>query len=55
MRDAFVGPRRTETWEAIVGVDPDRSEVSVSSGLTGNPIQSTDWDDLDQVVYEVRE
>lgn len=52
-RDAFIGRRRTETWEAIVGVDPDRIEVSASSSLTGNPIQSTDWDHLDQMVYEV--
>jgi catechol 2,3-dioxygenase-like lactoylglutathione lyase family enzyme len=54
-RQAFVGRRRTETWEAIVGVDPDRIEVSVSSGLTGAPIQSEDWTHLDQMVYEVGE
>ncbi len=40
-RNAFVGRRRTDTWEAVVGVDPDRIEVSVSSSLTGVPIQST--------------
>lgn len=54
-RDAFIGRRRTETWEAIVGVDPDRIEVSVSSSLTGDPIQRTDWNHLDQMVYEVGE
>ncbi len=54
-RKAFVGRRRTETWEAIVGVDPDRIEVSVSSSLTGIPIQSEDWTNLDQMVYEVGE
>lgn len=54
-RDAFIGRRRTETWEAIVGIDPDRIEVSVSSSLTGHPIESTDWDHLDQMVYEIGE
>ena len=54
-RNAFIGRRRPETWEAIVGVDPDRIEVSVSSSLTGVPIQSTDWDHLDQMAYEVGE
>jgi catechol 2,3-dioxygenase-like lactoylglutathione lyase family enzyme len=54
-RKAFIGRRRTETWEAIVGIDPDRIEVSVSSSLTGNPIQSNHWDHLDQIVYEVGE
>jgi catechol 2,3-dioxygenase-like lactoylglutathione lyase family enzyme len=54
-RSAFIGRRRTSTWEAVVGVDPDRIEVSVSSSLTGVPIKSTDWDHLDQMVYEVGE
>jgi catechol-2,3-dioxygenase len=54
-RDAFIGRRRTETWEAIVGVDPDRIEVSASTSLTGHPIQTTDWNHLDQMVYEVGE
>jgi catechol 2,3-dioxygenase-like lactoylglutathione lyase family enzyme len=52
-RKAFAGRRRTETWEAIVGVDPDRIQVSVSSGLRGTPIRSEDWNHLDQMVYEV--
>ncbi len=54
-RNAFIGRRRTKTWEAVVGVDPDRIEVSVSSGLTGVPIQTKDWDHLDRMVYEVGE
>lgn len=54
-RHAFIGRRRTDTWEAIVGVDPDRIEVSVSSSLTGLPIDSKHWDHLDQMVYEVGE
>ena len=54
-RQALIGRRRTETWQAIVGVDPDRIEVSVSSSLTGAPIQSEDWTNLDQMVYQVGE
>jgi catechol 2,3-dioxygenase-like lactoylglutathione lyase family enzyme len=51
--EAFIGRRRAATWEAIVGVDPDRIEVSVSSSLTGTPIRSEDWAHLDKMVYEV--
>jgi catechol 2,3-dioxygenase-like lactoylglutathione lyase family enzyme len=54
-RKAFIGRRRTKTWEAVVGVDPDRIEVSVSSSLTGIPIQGEDWANLDRMVYEVGE
>ena len=54
-RNAFIGRRRTDTWEAIVGVDPDRIEVSISSSLTGAPIDNAHWEHLDQMVYEVGE
>ena len=54
-RNAFTGRRKTETWEAIVGVDPDRIDIAVSSSLTGVPIQWQDWKHLDQMVYEVGE
>ncbi len=54
-RRAFSGRRRTGTWQAVVGIDPDRIEVSVSSGLTGSPISLQDWANLDQMVYEVGE
>jgi catechol 2,3-dioxygenase-like lactoylglutathione lyase family enzyme len=52
-RGAFIGRRKAETWEAIVGVDPDRIEIAVSSSLTGAPIQSEHWTHIDQMVYEV--
>jgi Glyoxalase/Bleomycin resistance protein/Dioxygenase superfamily len=54
-RKAFAGRRRTGTWHAVVGIDPDRIEVSVSSGLTGTPISHQDWANLDQMVYEIGE
>jgi catechol-2,3-dioxygenase len=54
-RNALIGRRRTDTWEAIVGVDPDRIEVSVSASLTGVPITSKDWDHVDRMVYEFGE
>jgi catechol 2,3-dioxygenase-like lactoylglutathione lyase family enzyme len=52
-RHAFTGRRRTETWEVVLGVDPDRVEVSVSSSVTGDPIASEDWRDLDEMIYTV--
>jgi catechol-2,3-dioxygenase len=54
-RNAFIGRRRTDAWEAIVGVDPDRIELSISASLTGGPIDRTHWEHLDQMVYEVGE
>ena len=52
-RRAFVRRHRTETWEAVLGVDPDRIEVSVSASLTGPAIRTEDWSDLDPMVYAV--
>jgi catechol 2,3-dioxygenase-like lactoylglutathione lyase family enzyme len=54
-RNAFMGRRKTETWEAIVGVDPDRIEITISSSLTGAPIQWEDWARLDKMIYEIGE
>ena len=54
-RNAFIGRRKTEVWEAIVGVDPDRIEITVSSSLTGAPIQWEHWTHLDKMIYEVGE
>ena len=54
-RNAFIGRRRTETWAAVVGVDPDRIELSVSASLTGGPISTKDWDHVDRMAYEVGE
>jgi catechol 2,3-dioxygenase-like lactoylglutathione lyase family enzyme len=52
-RQALVGRRLTETWRAIVGIDPDRIEITVASGLTGGAIRSDDWANLDEMVYEI--
>lgn len=54
-RNAFIGRRKTEAWEAIVGVDPDRIEIIVSSSLTDAPIQWEHWTHLDKMIYEVGE
>jgi hypothetical protein len=37
------------------GVSPERIEATVSTSLTGIPIQSQDSAHLDQMVYEVGE
>ncbi len=52
-RRALVARGRTQTWEAIVGVDPDHIEFSISSSLTGMPIRNEDWNHLDEMVYTV--
>jgi catechol 2,3-dioxygenase-like lactoylglutathione lyase family enzyme len=52
-RNAFVGRRRTEGWTAIVGVDPDRTQIWVALGLHGGPIGAGEWAHLDKIIYEV--
>ena len=54
-RRALVGRGGTETYEAIVGVDPDRIEVSIAASVTGSPIRSEDWHQLDDMVYRIAE
>jgi len=54
-RRALLSRGRTETYEAIVGVDPDRIEVSIAASLTGSVIRSEDWHHLDDMVYRIAE
>jgi hypothetical protein len=53
MRQAFVGRVQTETYTGILGLDPDRIELSVASGLTGVPIQTEDWNEIDNLIYAI--
>jgi hypothetical protein len=52
-RQSLAGRTRTDTWEAIFGLDPDRIETPVAASLTGLPIQGEDWDRLDDSVYSI--
>jgi catechol-2,3-dioxygenase len=42
---------RRDTWEAILGSDPDRIEFVAASSLTGTPISRADWRDIDSMVF----
>ena len=42
---------RRETWEAIVGNDPDRVEFVAACSLTGAPISRDDWRNIDSMVF----
>ena len=44
-----------KTSQAIVGVHPDRIEVTGTAGLTGTPIKNQDWATLAQMVHEAGE
>jgi catechol 2,3-dioxygenase-like lactoylglutathione lyase family enzyme len=48
-RHAILRHERTETYKAILGVDPDRIEISAASTLTGAPISNEDWQTIDSV------
>jgi catechol 2,3-dioxygenase-like lactoylglutathione lyase family enzyme len=52
---ALVGRRQTNAWRATVGIDPDRIKISVSSSLTGAPIQRNDWNHIDEMIYAIGE
>jgi catechol 2,3-dioxygenase-like lactoylglutathione lyase family enzyme len=52
-RHALVWQGRTETYKAIMGLDPDRIEISVAASLTGAPIRSEDWTNLDDIIYAI--
>jgi catechol-2,3-dioxygenase len=52
-RQALVWEQRTESYRAIMGLDPDRTEVAVASRLTTTPISTEAWKKLDDMIYAV--
>jgi catechol-2,3-dioxygenase len=52
-RHALVWHKETETYKGIMGVDPDRIEICVASSLTGTPISSEDWQNVDDAIYMI--
>jgi catechol-2,3-dioxygenase len=50
-RHALVRQWQTETYRSIMCVDPDRTQICVGSSLTGTPISSEDWKDMDETIY----
>jgi catechol-2,3-dioxygenase len=52
-RQALVWHGQTGTYRAIMGLDPDRIEVSVASSLAGTAITSEDWQEIDNTIYAI--
>jgi catechol-2,3-dioxygenase len=52
-RGAVVWHGQTETYRAIMGVDPDRTEICVAASVTGAPISSADWEHVDDTIYAI--
>ncbi|MCU1494226.1 MAG: hypothetical protein JWO62_1990 [Acidimicrobiaceae bacterium] len=52
-RTAFAGRRRTDGWEAVIGLDPDRIPVSVAANPAGGPVKEEDWSSIDAAIYVV--
>jgi catechol 2,3-dioxygenase-like lactoylglutathione lyase family enzyme len=50
---ALLWHRQTDSYRAILGLDPDRIEVCVASSLTGTPITGEDWRNLDSAIYAI--
>jgi len=52
-RQALVWQGQTEAYRAIMGVHPDRTQICVASSLTGTPISSDDWKEVDDAIYTI--
>jgi catechol-2,3-dioxygenase len=52
-RHALVWHGQTDTYRAVMGLDPDRTELAVAASLTGTPITSDDWKHVDDAIYTV--
>jgi catechol-2,3-dioxygenase len=52
-RQALVWQGQTKTYRAIMGLDPDRIEVAVASGLAGTPITTEAWRNFDDTIYAI--
>ena len=50
-RQALVWQGQTETYRVVIGLDPDRIEISFASSLTGAPILREDWNKIDDIIY----
>jgi catechol-2,3-dioxygenase len=50
-RQALVRHWQTKTYRSIMCVDPDRTQICVGSSLTGTPISSEDWTEIDEAIY----
>lgn len=52
-RQALLRRQRGETFEVVLGLDPARIEVGVASSLTGAPLSSEDWHNIDGMVFAI--
>jgi catechol-2,3-dioxygenase len=52
-RNALVWHKQTERYRGLMGVDPDRTEICAASSVTGSPISSEDWQELDDAIYAI--
>jgi catechol 2,3-dioxygenase-like lactoylglutathione lyase family enzyme len=52
-RNALIWHKRTERYRGLMGVDPDRTEICAASSVTGSPISSEDWKELDETIYTI--
>jgi catechol 2,3-dioxygenase-like lactoylglutathione lyase family enzyme len=52
-RNALIWRKETDAYRGLMGVDPDRTEICAASSLTGSPISSEDWRELDDAIYAI--
>ena len=52
-RNALVWRKETDIYRGLMGLDPDRTEICAASSLTGSPISSEAWQELDDAIYAI--
>jgi hypothetical protein len=41
---------RRDSYETVIGVDPDNYAIAISAGSTGRPTQRAEWSDPDEII-----
>jgi catechol-2,3-dioxygenase len=52
-RHAYVSRIRRSSSETIFGADPDHFAIAISAGLGGEPIQTAEWSNPDEVIEAI--
>ena len=52
-RSANVRRLRRDSYEVIIGADPDHYAIAISASSTGRPTQMAEWSDPDEIIEAI--
>jgi hypothetical protein len=52
-RHANVRRLRRDSYEAVIGADPDNYAIAISASSTGRPAQMAEWSDPDEIIEAI--